>query len=149
MSAMASIVEKSVEIEAPVAAVFAYVDDFSKTQEWMYGLTKIEPVGDQLHGVGATYEGSMKLGVSLDSTIRCVGYEENRRIEITSIKGIKNTQRWTFTDLGEDRTRVDAWISYELPGGIAGAAIAKAVKPVVGIAVKHTAETLVKKVEAL
>lgn len=146
---MPSIVEHSVEIDAPVEQVFGYVDDFTRTREWMYGLHRIEPVGDQLHGVGAEYDGVMKVGVSMTSRIRCTAYEENRLIELDSVRGIKNTQRWTFTALPGERTRVDAWISYTLPGGPAGAAMAAGIKPFVGIAIKHTSETLVRNVEAL
>lgn len=144
---MSTIVEQSVEIGRPVAEVFAYVDDFTRTKDWMYGLTKIEPVTEQTRGVGATYDGVMKLGVSLTSRIQCTGYEVNRLLEITSVKGIKNTQRWTFTDLGDGRTRVDARIDYSLPGGPAGKAMASAMKPFVGIAVKHTSESLVRNIE--
>jgi uncharacterized membrane protein len=145
---LSSIVEHSVEIAAPVEEVFAYVDDHTKTKEWMYGLHAMEPVGEQTSGVGATYDGVMKVGVSLTSRIRCSGWEQDRLIEITSIKGIKNTQRWTFTDLGDGRTRVDAWIRYQLPGGPAGAAIAAAVKPLIGVAVRSTSEALVRNIES-
>ncbi len=146
---MANVVEQYVEINKPVDVVFAYVDDFSTTKDWMYGLTKIDPVTDVTRGVGAEYDGVMKVGVPLKSRIRCTAWEQDRLIEITSVKGIQNTQRWTFTDLGDDRTRVDAWIEYVLPGGPAGKAIEKAVKPVVEIAIRHTSATLVKNVEAL
>ena len=144
---MSSVVEHSVEIAAPVAEVFAYVDDFTTTKDWMYGLHSIEPVTDQRHGVGATYDGVMKLGVSLTSRVRCTAYEPGRVIELSSIKGVKNTQRWTFTDLGDDRTRVEARISYTLPGGPAGKVIENAVKPLIGVAIKHTSETLVRNIE--
>jgi uncharacterized membrane protein len=144
---MPSVVEHSVEIAAPVAQVFAYVDDFSNVKDWMYGLHSIEPVGEQRHGVGATYDGVMKLGVSLSSRVRCTAYEPARLIELTSIRGIKNTQRWTFTDLGGDRTRVEASISYTLPGGPAGKVIENAVKPFIAIAIKHTSEQLVHNIE--
>ncbi len=146
---MTNVVEQSVEIDAPVSQVFAYVDDFTTTKDWMYGLTKIHPVTEQLHGVGAQYDGTMVVGVPLKARIQCTGWEQDRFIELTSIKGIQTTQRWSFTDLDGVRTRVDAWVSYTLPGGPAGRAIAAAVKPVVGIAVKHTSETLVKNVESL
>lgn len=149
MRAMSNVVEQYVEIDAPVGKVFAYVDDFSTTKDWMYGLTKIDPVTDQLRGVGAQYDGVMRVGVPLKARIECTAWEQDRLIELTSVKGIQTTQRWSFTDLGSDRTRVDAWISYTLPGGPAGKAIEKAVKPVVGIAVKHTSEALVRNVEAL
>jgi uncharacterized membrane protein len=144
-----NVVEQSVEIDAPVSKVFAYVDDFTTTKDWMYGLTRIDPVTDQLHGVGAQYDGIMKVGVPLKARIQCTAWEQDALIELTSVKGIQTTQRWSFTDLGGDRTRVDAWVSYTLPGGPAGKAIAAAVKPVVGIAVKHTSETLVRNVLAL
>ncbi|MET3962651.1 putative membrane protein [Marmoricola sp. OAE513] len=146
---MPSIVEHSVEIAAPVEKVFAYVDDFHKTREWMYGLDKIEHVGGNQHGVGAEYDGVMKVGVSLSSRIRCTAYEENKMIELTSVRGIRNTQRWTFTALDDNRTLVDACISYSLPGGPVGATMAAGIKPFVGIAVKHTSETLVRNVESL
>lgn len=141
---MASIVEHTVEIAAPVSEVFAYVDDYSLTKDWIYGLHRMEPVGAQTQGLGARFDGVMKLGVSLTSRIECTGWEQDRLIEMTSVSGIHNTQRWTFADLGGDRTRVDAWISYSLPGGPAGRAMAAAVKPLIGVAVKHTSEALVR-----
>ncbi|MGA8256046.1 MAG: SRPBCC family protein [Nocardioides sp.] len=143
-----AIVEQQVEIAAPISEVFAYVDDFSTTKDWMYGLSKIDPVTDQLRGVGAEYDGVMKVGISLTSRIRCTAWEQDRLLELTSVKGIRNTQRWTFTELDGNRTRVDAWISYTLPGGPAGKAMAAAMKPFVGIAIQHTSETLVRIVEA-
>ncbi|KRB78246.1 hypothetical protein ASE01_07510 [Nocardioides sp. Root190] len=146
---MSNVVEQYVEIDAPISKVFAYVDDFSTTKDWMYGLSKIDPVTDQLRGVGAEYDGVMKVGVALKSRIHCTGWEQDRLIEMTSVKGIKNTQRWTFTDLGEERTRVDAWIEYTLPGGPAGKAIEKAVQPVVEIAIRHTKASLARNIEAL
>ena len=149
MRGVTNVVEQSVEIDAPVSKVFAYVDDFTTTKDWMYGLTKIDPVTERLHGVGAQYDGIMKVGVPLKARIQCTAWERDNLIELTSIKGIQTTQRWSFTDLGGERTRVDAWVSYTLPGGPAGKAIAAAVKPVVGIAVKHTSEALVKNVESL
>lgn len=149
MGPVTNVVEQSVEIQAPVGRVFAYVDDFSTTRDWMYGLTKIDPVTDQLRGVGAQYDGVMKVGVPLKARIECTAWEQDRLIELTSVKGIQTTQRWTFTPLADDRTRVAAWISYTLPGGPAGKAIASAVKPVVGIAIRHTSEQLVRNVEAL
>ena len=145
---MASIVEQSVEIDRPIGEVFAYVDDFSTTKDWMYGLHRIDPVTEQTRGVGATYDGVMKVGVSLTSRIQCTAWEKDRLIEISSIKGIKNTQRWTFTDLGGDRTKVDAWISYTLPGGPAGKAMGAAMKPFIGVAIKHTSEKLVENLES-
>ena len=145
---VASIVEHSLEIARPAEDVFTYIDDFSTTKDWMYGLHKIEAVTDQIHGVGAEYDGVMKLGVSLTSRIKCTAWEPSQLIELTSIKGIRNTQRWSFTEISDARTRVDVWISYTLPGGPAGAAMGAAMKPFVGIAIKQTSENLARILEA-
>lgn len=144
---MTTVVESTVEIAAPPSVVFAYVDDYTTTQDWMYGLHAIVPVGEQTSGLGAAFDGVMKVGVRLTSRIVCTAWEADRLIEFESVKGIRNTQRWTFTDLGDGRTRVHAHIAYRLPGGPAGTAMATAMKPFVGVAVKHTSETLVRNVE--
>lgn len=140
-------VETTAEIAAPVAEVFAYVDDFKNAPEWLYGLTRIEPVGEIAHGLGAQYDGTMKVGVPLTSRIECTGWEQDRLIELKSIKGIKNAQRWEFAPIDGDRCELRAVITYELPGGPAGKAISKAVNPVVGIAIRQTTESLVSRFE--
>ncbi|WP_370288975.1 SRPBCC family protein [Nocardioides sp.] len=148
-SSGASVVEHSVEIDAPVSTVFDYVGDFSKTPTWFYGLTRIEPVSGPERGVGAVYDGVVKLGVTLTSRLECTAYDADTFIELTSVKGIKNHQRWRFAALGEDRTRLDVHIDYELPGGLAGRAVASAVKPLIGVAVTQSSAALKRNVEAL
>jgi len=44
---------------------------------------------------------------------------------------------------------VAGWISYTVPGGLAGKAIEKAVLPVIGLAIWHTTGELIKNVESL
>lgn len=146
---MSAVIEQRVEIKAPVQTVFDYVNDFNNLHHWIYGLHQITPVDGPLSGLGATYDGVLKLGISLHSRIRCTGYETNRLVELSSTDGIENTQRWTFTPIGPDRTQVDVHIDYKLPGGPAGKAIERAVKPFVGVAVKHSSEALVRNLEAL
>ena len=146
---MTNVVEHSVEIAAPVSTVFGYVDDHTRTRDWMYGLAAIEPVTEQLHGVGTQYDGVMRVGVVLKARIECTAWEQDKLLELKSVKGIETSQRWTFTALAEDRTRVEAYITFKLPGGPAGKAIAAAVKPVLGGAVRHSSETLVRNVVSL
>ncbi|QYJ05100.1 SRPBCC family protein [Nocardioides panacisoli] len=136
-------VQERVEIDAPVTEVFAYVDDASRAHEWLVGLTRIEPVGSVRHGVGAQYDGTVRVGVALDSRIECTAWEQDRLIVLQSVDGIENTQRWEFAPLGEDRCEVRACISFEFPGGPAGRAIARVVRPLVGGAVQRTAANLV------
>lgn len=143
---MVFVVEKSVAVEAPVTEVFNYIDDFRNAPEWLFGITRIDAVpGRPSQGVGAQVEGTMKLGVALHSRIECVEWERDAVIALRSVKGIVNDQRWTFTPISDDRCRVDAYITYELPGGPAGKAIGAAVKPFVGIAIDSTTKALMRK----
>lgn len=142
------IVETQSDIDAPLSTVFAYVDDYRTTHEWMFGLTQFEPVGAQDHGLGAVFDGNVKLGVNLKSRVQITGWEQDRLIELTSIKGIKNAWRLTFEALGDGRTRMDAHVTFELPGGPVGKAMGAAVKPLLGLAVQHTTDSLKRHLEA-
>ena len=46
-------------IGAPVATVFAYVDDYRNTTKYMKDMTKWEPAGDKTHGKGSRFALSM------------------------------------------------------------------------------------------
>lgn len=143
-----TIVERTTQIAAPVADVFAYVDDFGNAAEWFYGLTRIEPVNDIRSAVGACYDGTMKLGVSLTSRLECTAWERDRLIELTSVKGIKNVQRWEFKALDEGRCEVSGRIDFQLPGGPVGKTMGKVVSPLIGVAVQSTADALVSRFSA-
>ncbi|MBM9459481.1 SRPBCC family protein [Nocardioides sp. zg-536] len=144
---MVNVVEHTVEVDAPVSAVFDYVDDFSASKDWVYGLKRIEPVTEQRDGVGAEYDGVMRIGVTLKARIRCTERVPDELLQLTSIGGITNVQTWRFTPIDAGRTRVHAELRYTLPGGPAGRVIARAVQPMVGVAVRSTAEALVRNVE--
>lgn len=140
---MAIHIHKETDCAAPVEKVFAYVADYKNVPDWLYGIQKFVPTTDKDYGLGAVFEGSINLGATLHSTVEVIGFEENRTFEIDSIKGFKNTSKWTFEDLG-DTTRIVADVSYSLPGGIAGKAVGKVIEPFVKLAVKHSSEHLAK-----
>lgn len=134
--------------QAPLDVAFAYTANYRNVPEWLYGISKFEPVGEKDYGLGAVFDGSMNLGATLNSRIEVNEFEENRLIGFDSIKGFKNSSRWTFTALDANRSQVVAEVSYELPGGIAGRALGKVIEPFVKIAVKHSSAALQKCVEA-
>jgi uncharacterized membrane protein len=134
--------------QAPLEVAFAYTADYRNVPDWLYGISKFEPVGEKDYGLGAVFDGSMNLGATLNSRIEVNDFEENRLIAFDSIKGFKNSARWTFSALDANRSAVVADVSYELPGGIAGKALGKVIAPFVKIAVKHSSATLQKCVEA-
>jgi uncharacterized membrane protein len=134
--------------QAPLEVAFAYTADYRNVPDWLYGISKFEPVGDKDYGLGAVFDGSMNLGATLHSRIEVNEFEENRLIGFDSIKGFKNSSRWTFSALDAKHSTVVADVSYELPGGIAGKALGKVIEPFVKIAVKHSSAALQEAVEA-
>ena len=141
---MAIHIHKETDCDAPIDKVFAYVTDYRNVPEWLYGISKFVPITELDRGVGATFDGTINLGATLHSTIKTTAFEEGKHFEMDSIKGFKNTSRWTFDALGTDKTRIIADVSYSLPGGIAGKALGKVMEPFVKIAVKHSSEHLAK-----
>jgi uncharacterized membrane protein len=141
---MAIHIHKETECNAPRAKVFAYVDDYRNVPDWLYGISKFVPTTEKDRGFGAIFEGSINLGATLHSTIEVVAYDEGTMFEFDSIKGFKNSSKWTFEDVDANTTRIIADVSYELPGGIAGKALGKVIEPFVKIAVKHSSDALAK-----
>jgi uncharacterized membrane protein len=135
--------------EAPLSVAFAYLDDYRTATDWMFGLAKFEPVGEQDHGIGAKYNATFQVRpVKVSSTVEVTEWEQDSVIAFKSIKGFKNWSTWHFTADGDTRTKVNVVFSYELPGGLAGRAMGKALEPIVGVSVRHSDEALRKNIEA-
>jgi uncharacterized membrane protein len=135
--------------EAPLRVAFAYVDDYRNATSWMFGLDKFAPVGTDDHGLGAVFDATFQVRpVKLHSTIEVTSWEQDAVIAFNSIKGFRNKSTWRFTADGESRTNVDVVFSYELPGGLAGRALGRALEPVVALSVRHSDVALRKNIEA-
>ena len=118
-------------IEAPVATVFAYVDDHRNTTKYMKDLVKWQPTTDVTHGRGAKFAVGMKAGpTTLNSVVDINAWTENKTIAWTSLEGFKQTGRWSFKAQG-DRTDVTFDMEYEFGGGIAGRMLGRAAEPIV------------------
>jgi hypothetical protein len=134
---------------APVSVAFAYLDDYRNATDWMFGLAKFGPVGAQDHGLGATFDGTFEVKpVKLSSTIEITEWEAESVIAFKSIKGFKNTSTWRFIPEGDEQTRFEIRFRYELPGGIAGKVLGRALEPVVALSVRRSDEALRKNIEA-
>lgn len=135
--------------EAPLHAAFAYLDDYRTATSWMFGLARFEPVGGLDHGLGAVFDGTFSVKpVKLSSRVEVTAWEQDEVIAFTSIKGFPNRSTWRFTAEGEARTKIDVIFTYELPGGLAGRALGKALEPIVGISVRHSDEALRRNIAA-
>ena len=125
--------------DAPVDFAFAFVDDYRNTAGWMFGLSEFRPVGEQVTGVGAEFYGTFAVKpVKLSSTVRCTEWSDGELIAFESVKGFANKSTWRFTPAGSDRTKIDVLFEYDLPGGLAGRALGKAMEPVVSLSVRHS-----------
>jgi uncharacterized membrane protein len=134
---------------APVEVAFGYLDDYRNATDWMFGLTKFEPVGDKDHGLGAVFDGTFAVKpVKLSSTIKVTEWEQDKVIAFESIKGFRNWSTWRFFADGPEHTKITVQFSYELPGGLAGRALGKALEPIVALSVRHSDETLRRQIES-
>ena len=135
---------------APVAAGFAYVDDYRNVPDWMFGVTRFEPVGDQSQGLGSVFDVTMQLGPkALHSRVRITEWEQDRLIVLDSIGGISSSSSWQFAPTPSGGCELSVDFDYTLPGGLLGKALAKIVEPIVGTAIAQTESTLRRRVEEL
>ena len=134
---------------APLPLVFGYVADYRNIGDWMFGVERFEPVGDQDHGKGALFDVTVHLGVRLHSRIEAVEWEDQALIGMDSVKGFKVRSRFCFDAEGPDRTTVTARVGYDVPFGPAGKAMGKVMEPFVAQAVSHASHRLVRNVERL
>jgi uncharacterized membrane protein len=133
---------------APLDVAFAYLDDYRNATKWMFGLAKFEPAGERDQGLGAVFDGTFQVKpVKLHSTIKVTEWEQDKVIGFESIKGFKNWSTWTFVADGPTRTKILVKFSYELPGGLAGRALGKALEPIVAISVRHSDDALRREIE--
>ena len=135
-------------INAPVATVFAYVDDHTNTTKYMKDLVKWEPVGDKVHGKGAHIAVAMKAGpATLDSDVDITTWTENKVIAWTSRRGtFKQNGKWTFSAAG-DGTKATLDMDYEFAGGIAGKILGRAAEPFVRGNLEESVKNLKAQVE--
>ncbi|MBV8194691.1 MAG: SRPBCC family protein [Candidatus Dormibacteraeota bacterium] len=136
-------------IDAPVDAVFAYVDDYRNTTKYMKDLVKWKPTTNVTHGKGAQFESGMKAGPStLTSTVDITTWTENRTIGWKSIAGFKQTGKWSFKALGGE-TEATFDMEYEFGGGIAGRMLGRAAEPIVRSNLQQSVRNLKTQTEKL
>ena len=129
-------------INAPVATVFAYVDDYRNTTKYMKDLVKWQPTGKVTHGKGAQFDVGMKAGpTTLTSVVDITTWTENKTIGWHSHEGFKQIGIWAFAPKG-NATSVTFDMEYEFGGGIAGKLLGRAAEPIVRGNLQRSVETL-------
>ena len=134
---------------APVSTTFAYLDDYRNTPSWMFGLSKFEPSGEKDQGLGAKFDGTFAVKpIKLHSSIEINEWEQDKLIAFESYQGFQIKSSWQFSSLGPEESKVTVDFYYELPGGLAGRAMGKALEPIVALSIRHSDESLRKNVAA-
>ncbi|GAC1333154.1 MAG: hypothetical protein NVSMB17_13200 [Candidatus Dormibacteria bacterium] len=118
---MASRVENSVDIDRPIAEVFAFVDDYRNTTRYIVGMTEYRPTTDRTSGDGARFAMVKKTtGLpDIKSEVEIHGWSENSRIAFRSISGFENSGSYTFTERG-GKTNVKLVNDYDLTSLLGG-----------------------------
>jgi uncharacterized membrane protein len=136
-------------INAPVATVFAYVDDYRNTTKYMRDLVKWQPTGKVTHGKGAQFDVGMRAGpTTLTSVVDITTWTENTAIGWHSNDGFKQIGIWAFKPKG-DKTQVTFEMEYEFGGGIAGRLLGRAAEPIVRGNLQRSVEALKLNTEKL
>ena len=120
-----------VTVKATPERAFDYFADHEHVAAVLDGVTKWEPIGKKLSGVGARYQVEMEaLGFPLKSVLRLNRWQRPHAIGWVSEKGIvKEEGGFTFSKVNGG-VRIVLRIAYTPPGAIVGGAIASRLEPV-------------------
>lgn len=137
-------------IVAPQQFVFDFISDFTNASQWVFGISKLDIVGEPKSGLGTVIDASIKLGPkTLHSVIELVDYQPPIAARTGHVSGFIFRSEWNFENIDDKSTRVIADLEYELPGGLAGRALGKVIEPFIAIAIHHSEATLSNRVEEL
>jgi len=116
----------AVDVDTSPQRAFDYFADHRHVADVLEGVSRWEPIGDKTRGVGARYEVEMRaLGFPLASVLRLDRWKRPREIRWVSESGlIKQRGGFTFDPRGAG-VHIELRISYEPPGWIVGAVIAR------------------------
>jgi len=106
-----------VHVDAPVADVFAYMDDPANQPEITPSLTRSEPLAERADGskrVAYTYGLG---GITLEGEIDAVEYEPESRIVWEMTGDLEGEIEWTFAGT-DDGTLVTYAAAYDVPLGV-------------------------------
>lgn len=109
-------VREHIDIEAPVEAVFEYMDEPSRQPDITPSLTHSHLL-ERLPNGGSRARYTYKIfGISFSGEVRATDYVPNERI-VWSMEGdLHGTIRWYFQALDDERSRFTYAATYALPG---------------------------------
>lgn len=139
-----------ITIDAPPASVWRFVGDPHGQLRFWSGLTRYEPTGRKLTGVGARYRVLMRLGsADVGGLIELVEWQPRAELAWTSVSGVDMRGRFRLRGRDADRrTSVELRLAYGIAGGgLAGWLAEHVAAPTVGGHLRGTLTELARQVE--
>jgi uncharacterized protein YndB with AHSA1/START domain len=109
-------VREHIDIDAPVEAVFEYLDTPARQPEFTPSLTRSERL-ERLPNGGARVAYTYRLlGLSFSGEVRATDYVPNERIVWAMSGDLQGSLRWYLEPRSEARTRFTYAATYAVPG---------------------------------
>lgn len=113
-------VEASVDINAPVAEVFAFGSDWRHWEDWWHGVSEFRPTTEVTRGNGTRYAYKAWIaGVTMNLETEVHDFVENVGWKGVVTKGPPHRTQWVFEGKG-DTTRLTYILEYSLPVPLLG-----------------------------
>ena len=107
-----------IDVDAPAAAIWAFVDDPSRYLHFMSGITRWEVVSEEPTGLGARYRMLMRVGsAEVGGLIEVVEWDPPCDFAWTSVTGVDQRGRWRIRELDDGRSKVEFRFAYGIVGG--------------------------------
>jgi uncharacterized protein YndB with AHSA1/START domain len=113
-------IEASVDINAPLADVFAFASDWRQWEGWWEGVSAFRPATEVTRGNGARYAYKAWIaGLTLNIETEIQDFVENVGWRGVVTKGPPHRTQWVFEAKGE-ATRLTCVLEYSLPVPVLG-----------------------------
>ena len=115
-----AIVEKSIEIDAPVERVFSYLEESESNVEWLPGMMEVKEVEKTENHVGTHFRWTYKMaGLRFQGETTVMEHVANQKIVTQTKGGIRSTWTFTFQQQG-DGTKLTIKVDYTVPVPVLG-----------------------------
>jgi uncharacterized membrane protein len=142
-------VSANMHFPAPRETVWPLVSDPYRVLTFMSGVTRWEPEGEQLTGLGARYRMLFRIGsAEVGGLIEVVEWDEPCELAWTSVTGLDQRGRWRLRETARGHTRVEIRLAYGVAGaGLSGWVAERVAAPSVSRHLHRSLEQLRRLVE--
>ena len=115
-----AVVEKSIQINAPVEKVFGYLENSETNVEWLPGMMEVKDVESTEDQVGTHFRWTYKMaGLRFQGETTVIEHLVNQKIVTQTKGGIRST--WTFTfEPSNGGTKLSIRVDYTVPVPVLG-----------------------------